>query len=70
MICCGPDFETGVSKCVNVRQLTVFGEDREAGRPEVTTGWERALGRLRGLYAIRRPDSGSTAVEEDGFAFL
>jgi hypothetical protein len=26
----------GVSKCVNIRQLTVFGEGKEAGRPEVT----------------------------------
>ena len=34
--CRGLDFETGVSKCVNIRQLTVFGEDKGAGRPEVT----------------------------------
>lgn len=66
----GLAFETAVAKRVGIRQLTVFGGNRDHGRPEEVAGWQGVLGELEELYARHGADTTSEGVEAEGLALL
>ena len=66
----GVAFETALTRRVGICQLTVFGGNRERGRPEDVAGWRVVLGELEDLYRRHGAGSSSEEIEAEGLALL
>ncbi|MBT4815494.1 MAG: hypothetical protein HN742_05750 [Lentisphaerae bacterium] len=66
----GLDFETAAATRVGIRELTVFGGNRDHVNPEDTAGWCRVLDELGALYGGHSADTTSKAIEDEGLALL